>query len=162
MGGSYSWLKYRALGDVAVFTIFALLGSLGGWTVQTAYFSWKPILWSIPVGLLTIAIVHANNWRDIESDKKCGIQTVAIRLGKRASARYYQLLLLLALVSAAALGQPTTTLLTLLVLIQMIPLWQTTQRATPAVSDLDGQTAQLNLTFGLLYILGIGLGPFIK
>ncbi|MFC1468101.1 prenyltransferase [Verrucomicrobiota bacterium] len=166
IGCSYTWLKYHALGDLTVFVNFATLGTLGGWMVQTAHFSWLPIFWSIPLGLLITAILHANNWRDTENDQKCGIQTVALRIGHKASAQYYRLLLLLALATAIALGQPLTTLLTLAALPKMAALWKTAKnylisKDPQLVIDLDGRTAQLNLIFGLLYILGIGLGSFL-
>ncbi len=166
IGGGYTWLKYHALGDVAVFANFALLGALGGWLVQTARFSWLPMRWSIPLGLLITAILHANNWRDMAGDQQCGIQTVALRIGNPAAAHYYRLLLLLALASAALLGQPLTTLLILAALPQMVPLWKTAHQHIQTgdhklLIDLDGRTARLNLIFGLLYILGIGLGPLL-
>lgn len=167
IGGSYTWLKYHALGDLAVFITFASLGTLGGWVVQAARLSWFPVGWSIPLGLLITAILHANNWRDRDSDQQCGIQTLALKLGQTGSARYYRLLLMLALVTAVALGQPLTTLLTLMAVPQMVALWRTADaymktKDGQLIIDLDGRTAQLNLIFGLLYIIGIGLGPLLK
>ena len=163
VGCSYSWLKYRALGDWVVFINFALLGTLGGWIVQTARFSWLPLVWSVPLGLLIVAILQANNWRDVEGDKACGIQTAASRMGHNASFRYYVLLLLLAPATAGAFGQPLTTLLVLLALPKIIALWKTARQYHRThepewVIDLDGRTAQLNLIFGLLYIIGVAVG----
>lgn len=163
IGGSYPWLKYHALGDPAVFISFASLGALGGWTVQTAHFSWLPIRWSIPLGLLITAILHANNWRDIETDRACKIRTLAMTLGHKKSAHYYTLLLLLALATAVTLKQPRSALLTLLSLPKIIPLWKTAHQYHRSgdkklLGELDGHTAQLNLLFGLLYLLGIGWG----
>ena len=38
---------------------------LGAWVVQTRSFSWIPVLWTVPMSMLVIGILHANNWRDI-------------------------------------------------------------------------------------------------
>ena len=40
IGVLYAGLKYHALGDLAVFLNFGILGSLGAWVVQTNSFSW--------------------------------------------------------------------------------------------------------------------------
>ena len=42
------------------------------------------LLW-IETGLLTVAIVHANNARDIDADAKAGLTTMAMKLGKERS-----------------------------------------------------------------------------
>ncbi len=68
VGAGYTLLKYHALGDLAVFLNFGLLGALGAWIVQTRSFSWLPVVWTVPMAMLVIAILHANNWRDIVSD----------------------------------------------------------------------------------------------
>ncbi|MCX8161368.1 MAG: prenyltransferase, partial [Candidatus Saccharicenans sp.] len=48
LGLAYPWLKAVALGDLAVFLNFGLLGSLGSWVVQTEQFSWLPVIWAVP------------------------------------------------------------------------------------------------------------------
>ncbi|RPJ19980.1 MAG: prenyltransferase, partial [Planctomycetaceae bacterium] len=81
----YTWgpwpLKYHALGDLAVFLNFGVLGALGAWTVQTGHLSWVPAVWAIPMSLLVIAILHSNNRRDICYDTEGEIRTVATCLG---------------------------------------------------------------------------------
>jgi 1,4-dihydroxy-2-naphthoate polyprenyltransferase len=86
-------LKYHALGDFAVFLDFGILGALGAWTVQTGRVSWVPAVWATPMSLLVVAIVHANNWRDIQGDSKSLIYTVASILGDRGSFFYYSFLI---------------------------------------------------------------------
>ncbi len=82
-------LKYHALGDLAVFLNFGILGALGAWTVQSGEISWVPAVWAVPMSLLVIGIVHANNWRDIEGDKAGGTRTIASLMGDHASEAYY-------------------------------------------------------------------------
>ena len=86
-------LKYHGLGDFAVFMNFGILGSLGAWVVQARTFSWIPIFWAVPMALLVIAILHANNWRDIPSDKQGGVFTMASLFGDRGSLAYYAFLI---------------------------------------------------------------------
>ena len=58
-------LKYKALGDIQVIISFGLGMTLGAYIVQTKEFSYMPLLFSIPIGLLIDAILHSNNIRDI-------------------------------------------------------------------------------------------------
>jgi len=74
-------LKYRALGDFAVFMAFGPLLVLGSYYVQTGMVSWVPVFVAIPLGLLVIGILHGNNMRDLTEDIQCGYRTVASYLG---------------------------------------------------------------------------------
>jgi 1,4-dihydroxy-2-naphthoate octaprenyltransferase len=170
-------LKYHALGDLAVFLNFGILGALGAWTVQTGSLWWTPAVWAIPMSLLVIGILHANNWRDIESDSAGGIRTVASLLGDRASEAYYGFLVLgpfavtlgiIAFSRLAGLGppMPLSFLLTLVSLPIAIGLMRKgrRRRAPKAPLDflaLDGATAQLNLAFGLLCTAALGLDQLL-
>ena len=87
-------LKYAGLGDAAIFLTFGVLPVLGTFWVQAGSFSWLPVLWSVPLGALTVGILHANNRRDLATDPTMGCRTLASRLGEQGSARYYRLLLL--------------------------------------------------------------------
>ncbi|NTV81937.1 MAG: prenyltransferase, partial [Candidatus Aminicenantes bacterium] len=93
VGVFYTLLKAHALGDLAVFLDFGLLGAAGAWVVQTGSFSWLPVLWTVPMALLVIAILHANNWRDIPSDGARRVTTVAGLLGDKGSFAYYGFLI---------------------------------------------------------------------
>ncbi len=44
---------------------------------------------SIPVGLLTTAILHANDIRDILHDEKAGIKTLSLLVGRNNSKKIY-------------------------------------------------------------------------
>lgn len=163
--GSRISLKYNALGDLAVFMNFGVLGALGAWFVQTGSLSWIPVLWSVPMATLVIAILHANNWRDIHSDTRGNIITVASLLGDKKSLRYYGVLIygpflmVLALILVPWLlvpgfpAMPFTFLITLLALPLTVRLWKiATNRKDPVhpmdFVTLDGSTARLNLVFG--------------
>ncbi len=170
-------LKYRALGDLAVFLNFGILGALGAWVVQTGTPSWIPALRAIPVALLVVAILHANNWRDITSDNEGRIKTVAALLGDRGSLTYYGsllfgsfalVLLSIPLTRIPRLGppMPIASAVVLLALPLALKLWRKalSRRAPANPTDfvaLDGATAQLNLVFGLLYSAGVLAAPVL-
>lgn len=161
-------LKYRALGDLSVFIPFGVLGTLGAYVTQTKVLSFLPVLWSIPVSLHIVAILHANNWRDIEGDTGKNFSTVASILGDWLSLRYYALLVLVPylLVCIFVLPQsllniprlPYTSLLVFLSCPLAFSLLKKGGKRAKNESDfltLDGATAKLNLLFGLLYAVGI-------
>jgi 1,4-dihydroxy-2-naphthoate octaprenyltransferase len=182
IGVLYTWgplpLKFNALGDLAVFLNFGILGSLGAWTVQTGSLSWTPVIWAVPMSLLVVGILHANNWRDIVSDTGGGIQTVASVLGDRGSAAYYRFLLLfpfvfvlLLIVVSWAAGLQHRMPLTFLVIFLILPkafklIKKGARRANPQQPQdfiaLDGETAQFNLMFGVLCTLALGLDALVK
>lgn len=152
-------LKYHGLGDLAVFLDFGILGALGAWTVQTGSTAWLPIVWAVPMSMLVVGILHANNWRDIGGDTGKHIRTMASMLGDRGSLIYYGLLVFgpFALVAAyIVLGvMPRSFLITGLALPMAVTRWRRAlNRAAPKQPHdfvaLDGATAQLNLAFGLL------------
>lgn len=171
-------LKYHALGDPAVFLNFGILGSLGAWTVQTGSHSFIPAVWAIPMSLLVMGILHANNWRDIKSDSDGGIRTAANLMGDRASQTYYGILIfgpfaaVLAIVGASwllGLGprMPLTFLITLAALPLAVGLMKKGRARHNASNPLDflaldGATAQLNLVFGLLCTGALGLHVLVN
>ncbi len=177
--GSRLALKYNALGDFAVFMDFGLLGALGAWYVQTGSLSWIPVLWAVPMATLVIAILHANNWRDIRSDKAGKIITVASLLGDKKSLRYYAVLIygpffmVLGLILVPyflmpdVTAMPFTFLITILALPLAINLWRKAlNRKQPKnpmdFIALDGGTAKLNLLFGLLCTVALLLDVLIR
>ena len=179
VGAGYTLLKARALGDLAVFLDFGLLGAAGAWIVQAGSFSWLPVLWTVPMAMLVIAILHANNWRDIASDGERRVSTVAGHLGDRGSFAYYGVLIfgpvlldlafitLPRLVRGPLRPMPWTFLLVLLALPNALRLWgRAVRRAAPrAPLDfiiLDGATASHNLVFGLLSTAAVVLEGILR
>jgi 1,4-dihydroxy-2-naphthoate octaprenyltransferase len=178
-------LKYRALGDAAIFCSYGTLGALGAWTVQTGRISLVPVLWGIPLSLLIVAILHANNWRDMERDAERGISTAALLLGRRGSARYYRVLIyvpyavmiLLTLIPRLpGIGFPPMPYAALLCILSL-PLAvrlvgrskagaepaprNAASEASDAFEGLDVATAKLSLLFGLLASAGLLIAIFL-
>lgn len=160
-------LKYNALGDLAVFLDFGILGALGAWTVQTGKVSWVPAVWAIPMSMLVVAILHANNWRDLRNDAEKDITTFASLLGDRGSMVYYGflifgafgvLVLLLVLTNFVDFLKPGMPL-TFMIIFIAFPLTVKLIRRGKMRLDaehgldfitLDAETSKLNLIFGLL------------
>ena len=82
----YPMLKFNALGDLDIFLTYSVLPILGTSYVATGSIIEKALWLVIPIGLITVGILHINNARDIEHDKRAGIRTFAMLVGKRASA----------------------------------------------------------------------------
>jgi len=179
IGFFYSGLKYHALGDLAVFLNFGILGSLGAWIVQTKSFSWIPMIWTVSMAMLVSAILHANNWRDVSSDAEKKVTTVASLFGDKGSFAYYALLifgpfvivigliLIPRLISDQLTAMPWTFFIVLLGLPSALKLWgRAIRRHTPRQPMdfiiLDGATAQHNLVFGLVCTAVVWLQFFLK
>lgn len=179
IGVVYTLLKYNALGDLAVFLDFGILGALGAWVVQTKSFSWIPAVWAVPMAMLVSAILHANNWRDIKSDTEKNVRTMASALGDRGSLVYYGLLIfgpyaviLILTVFPRLPGlkltpMPFTFFLTYAGLFQAVELWKRAVRRKDPRRPLDfvildGATSTYNLTFGLLCTAAVWLHYFLR
>ncbi len=161
----YPSLKYRALGDVVIFIAYALLPMLGTAYAATGVVDWATMWAGVPVGLITVAILHANNTRDIETDVRADIHTLAMTVGAQTSMLVYYLEVLLPfvwIVGCAATG--IFSWWNLLVLPALVPaLGNVRMMASyPAcgmegISRLDELTAKLQLLFSLLFALSFVL-----
>jgi 1,4-dihydroxy-2-naphthoate polyprenyltransferase len=157
--------KYRALGDIAVFVSFGPAMVLGAYYVQAHRFSWAPVLYALPIGLLVDAILHSNNLRDIANDRAVNIKTVPILIGEsRAKTMYYSLiygaygatLLLIAFAGLSLFSLLVFFSLPLAVKVtRMVHLKE--QVPTRDFAMIDAATAQLHLAFGMLTVIALVL-----
>lgn len=157
--------KYFALGDLSVFLAFGPLLLLGSYYVQAEAFAVVPLAVSIPLGLLTAAVLHGNNFRDIAEDSKAGYRTLAAFLGPRGSGYYYLSLVALAYVLVLVyIGLDWLPWTAALVLMTLPSAWRNVRvafrPARVAFTFLDLMTAQLHLYFGLFLTLGYSLDRF--
>lgn len=84
---------YLGLGDLSVMIFFGWLGVLGSSYLQTHHLDMLMLLPASGCGLLATAVLNINNLRDIDTDRKNGKFTLAVRLGARHARRYHATLL---------------------------------------------------------------------
>ena len=80
-GGPYP-LGYHGWGDIIVLIFFGPVAVGGTYYVQALELNEFVMLAGISPGLLSVAILTVNNLRDIDTDKKSGKKTLAVRCGK--------------------------------------------------------------------------------
>ncbi len=95
---------YAGFGEVAVFVFFGLTAVLGTVYVQAERVSWEALGCAVAVGCLSVAVLVANNLRDIPTDREAGKITLAVRLGDRGTRRFYLALVTVPFLVTAALA----------------------------------------------------------
>ena len=78
------------LGEVMVFLFFGVMATAGSAYVQAETVPAAAWWASLPMGLLAVAILVANNLRDIPTDAVAGKRTLAVRLGDRRTRTLYR------------------------------------------------------------------------
>lgn len=165
----YPPLKYAALGDLVIMACYALLPMLGTTFICTGGIV-PEVLWlAVPVGSITVAILHANNTRDIETDGRARIRTFAMLTGRRfASGMYVAELVLpyLWLLTTILLGlvSPWTSLAFITLPIAIGNCKKMLSYRTggiKAIASLDEATAKLQLAFSLSLTLGLTVEALI-
>ena len=73
---------YEGLGEVFVFLFFGIVAVAGSYFVQVKHLEWEAFALAVPVGLIAAAILVVNNCRDIDTDRRAGKRTLAVRLGR--------------------------------------------------------------------------------
>lgn len=151
-------LKYIALGDVIILIFFGPISVLFAFMSQTGYMAWATIYYAIPLALNTEAIFHSNKMRDLESDSKAGIVTLAIIIGATASHILYAFLLFTPYIAFVVFAVRCSFwfLLPLITLPSAFRL-EKQSRIPESINRVPKQTAKLNMYFGFLYVLAISL-----
>lgn len=155
-------LKYRGLGAPLVFIIFGPLMTLGGYYLQMHEFTLQSFVISIPTALLTTAILHANDIRDIRHDKRAGIKTLSISIGYKNAQKVYSTLIILSYVSLIMMiifrYIPYLSLICLLTVpaaIKNINKLRTAEASSNHIAELDKESGKLQGQFGILLILSV-------
>jgi 1,4-dihydroxy-2-naphthoate octaprenyltransferase len=159
-GGPYP-LASHGLADYAVFFFFGPAAVGGSYYVQAGDMSLPVLAASVPVGLLITAILQVNNYRDMDTDTRADKRTMAVRLGRKWSVRYYAgllggsyilpvLLWLDGPLSAAAALLP---LLSLPLALRCVREMHTVTGSP--LNDTLAKTARLSFLFSTLFAAGI-------
>jgi len=75
-------LGYLGLGDVFVLVFFGPVAVAGTYFTQGLEINWSVIVAGFGPGFLSMAILAVNNLRDIDTDRRAGKLTLAVRFGK--------------------------------------------------------------------------------
>ena len=149
--------KYVALGEVSVFIMWGPLMVEGAYFVQRQSLSAQALWVSLPFGALVALVLLANNIRDIEHDRRRGIRTLAIVLGRRLGLNAYRSLIILAYAGILALALTGVLTMWVLIIFVSLPLairlLRQMGRAIPA--NADALTAKLDTAFGLLLVVSL-------
>jgi 1,4-dihydroxy-2-naphthoate polyprenyltransferase len=152
---------YEGLGELFVFLFFGIVAVAGSFFVQVKHLNWEAFALAVPVGLLAAAILVVNNFRDIDTDRRAGKRTLAVRLGRPRTRALFA-----AIVYGAFVLTPVTWVFGPLTAWVLLP-WLTLPLAGPIVrivrNRTDGaslnqalaQTGMLQLAFCVLLSAGL-------
>jgi 1,4-dihydroxy-2-naphthoate octaprenyltransferase len=152
---------YEGLGEVFVFLFFGIVAVVGSYFVQIQELPWQAFVCAVPVGLLASATLVVNNLRDIDSDRRAGKRTLAVRLGASRTRTLYAVMLAGAFASAPlpwALGSMSAWLLLSWAAIPLalgVARIVRTRTDGPSLNGALARTGALQLIFCLLYSAGI-------
>ena len=159
-GGPFP-LAYYALGEVTVFLAMGIGMVMGAYYVNTGTVTIESALLATAMGLLSAGFLHANNVRDIETDRRQQKRTLANLFGRHTATIEYACLVFLPFLCAAAmvLLEPSTwpLLLVFVAIPTAVKLTQqiSTETAPAALNRIVRKSAGLHLRFGILASAGL-------
>jgi 1,4-dihydroxy-2-naphthoate polyprenyltransferase len=152
---------YEGLGELFVFLFFGLVAVTGSYFVQAERLPWEAFALAVPVGLIAAAILVVNNVRDLETDRRAGKRTLAVRMGRARTRVLYAVM-----VYGAFVLTPVTwwfgpfrawMLLALLALPLAAPVVRNVRNHVDgqALNRALGDTGRLQLAFCALLCAGL-------
>ena len=81
--------SYLGLGDLLVLVFFGLVPVCISYYLQLHTVTWQVLLASLACGLVIDALLIVNNFRDRDTDKETGKNTLIVRLGAKAGLQLY-------------------------------------------------------------------------
>jgi 1,4-dihydroxy-2-naphthoate octaprenyltransferase len=92
-GGPRPYAATGVVADLAVFAFFGLMATLGTAAVQGHGVPARAWWAAIAIGLLAVAVLVANNLRDLATDRDAGRHTLVVRLGDGRARAFYAALI---------------------------------------------------------------------
>jgi 1,4-dihydroxy-2-naphthoate octaprenyltransferase len=144
-------LGYMGLGELFVMPYFGPIAVSGAYFVQCHQIDPTMLVLSLSPGLLSSAILVANNLRDRETDQKANKNTLVVRFGKTFGAWEYAVCVGGALIVPLFFGFYASLLLTLpaCLLIHKVFTFRDSHEAAPLLA----QTAALLISFTALFCI---------
>ncbi len=157
------------LGELASFFLYGPFITLGAYLVmaQTGHIDRTVLSYSIPLGLLATATIHANNMRDSEGDTHAKRRTLASILGLRWSRWLYIALIIAAYIRIIALAVPRCAPHFLLLTLWTLPIIAVALTGAmrtdtpPGLHLVMRQTLKLATYFTLFLLIGLFITTFL-
>jgi 1,4-dihydroxy-2-naphthoate octaprenyltransferase len=150
---------YEGLGEVFVFTFFGIVAVTGSYYVQAEELPWEAFVFAVPVGLLAAAILVVNNVRDLETDRRAGKRTLAVRLGRERTRALFAVMVYgaYAVLVGMAIGWSPWVLVPLVTVPLAAGLVRTIRTHTdgPTLNEALARTGMTQLLFCVLLSAGI-------
>jgi 1,4-dihydroxy-2-naphthoate octaprenyltransferase len=152
---------YEGLGEVFVFLFFGIVAVTGSYFVQRKGLPWEAFALAVPVGLLITAILVVNNARDIDTDRRAGKRTLAVKLGRERTRTLFAVMVAAAFVSswvpwfAGALSPWLLVTAVAAPLALRVVHTVRTHIDGPSLNQALAGTARLALVFCLLLCAGV-------
>jgi len=151
---------YAGLGELSVLAFFGVVATCGSAYVQLGRVPPAALAASVPVGLAAVALLVANNIRDIDGDRRAGKRTLAVRLGRSRSRALFVLVMAAVFVAVALLGlsRPPVLLALAAAPLALSPVRLVRRREDgPSLIAALAGTARLQLVLGVLLAAGLWL-----
>jgi 1,4-dihydroxy-2-naphthoate polyprenyltransferase len=150
---------YEGLGELFVFLFFGVVAVGGSYFVQTEDLRWEAVALGVPVGLLAAAILVVNNVRDVDTDRRAGKRTLAVKLGRERTRMLFVAMVVVAFVVPVLLVPALSAwlLLPLAAFPLVPPLVRTVRSRTdgPALNGALAATGRLLAVYSLLLAGGV-------
>lgn len=151
-------LSYSGLADLFVFVFFGPVATAGTYYLMTLQWSYLATMLGIAPGLISIAILTANNARDYHSDLASGKKTLAVRFGLNFARFEYLLCLFAAIYLPASLTKDpviTITSVVFAILAYRSACQFTRAQNAEQFLPLLPATAQLLVLYTISYITAL-------
>jgi 1,4-dihydroxy-2-naphthoate polyprenyltransferase len=151
---------YAGFGELAVLAFFGVVATCGSAYVQLERVPGTAVVASVTVGLGAVAILLANNVRDIDGDRLAGKRTLAVRLGRPRARGLFTAVVAAMFASVALLGlaRPPVLVALAAVPLALVPVRLVRTRTDgPGLIAALGATARLQLVLSLLLTAGLWL-----
>ncbi|MBF0618836.1 MAG: 1,4-dihydroxy-2-naphthoate polyprenyltransferase [Candidatus Omnitrophica bacterium] len=151
---------YFGLGEIFVFIFFGPVAVAGTYYVQTLKYDPLAALAGVAPGLISTAVLSVNNQRDMDSDRKAGKRTLAVRFGTSFAKAEYMFCILGAsfvpFIIFFLTGKHLFCLMAMSTALVAIPVMRTvfTKTDGPSLNNALASTGRLLLYDALVFSIG--------